>query len=264
MPTMFDPYCGPAPDPATLLGRWNFDPVLLCGLAVLAAILAWRRTGTTRDFAAVAGFGLLVVAFVSPLCALASALFSARVFHHVLLVAGAAPLLAMALPYQGFPRAARFARWRRWLSQYLPVPQTAFAAHTLLFWIWHSPGAYGVALSSDLAYWAMQVSLFGSAFWLWRIVLSPRCSTGTALSLMLGTILQMGMLAALLTFSRAPLYAAHLSTTEAFGLSALEDQQLAGVLMWVPAALPYLLAALTRLWRMLQEPAAEAYREGRA
>lgn len=232
---IYDIYCGPAPDLASLPWRWNLDPLLLAALAVLA--LALFRNGGERVSAAL-GLTVLVVAFVSPLCALASALFSARVFHHVLLVAVAAPFLALALG-----RAP-------WLAR---APQFGFAAHTLLFWLWHSPAAYGFALSSHTAYWLMQLSLLGSAVWLWAAALNPRTPVGSACALLFGSVLQMGMLAALLTFSRAPLYDAHLATTAAFGLTPLEDQQLAGVLMWVPAAGPYLLAMLWRIRAVLSE-----------
>lgn len=232
---LYDIYCGPAPDAASLPWRWNLDPVLLAALAVLAVALLRNRDG--RAFAAL-GLAVLVVAFVSPLCALASALFSARVLHHVLLVAVAAPFLALALGRM--PRLAR-------------APQLAFAVHTLLFWLWHAPAAYGFALSSHAAYWLMQLSLLGSAVWLWAAALGPRTPAGNACALLFGTVLQMGMLAALLTFSRQPLYDAHLATTAAFGLTPLEDQQLAGVLMWVPAAGPYLLAVLWRIRTVLAQ-----------
>lgn len=236
-----DPYCGPAPDPSTLLSRWNFDPPLVIALGLLAGLLLYRSQGRTATISGLTGWGLLVIAFVSPLCALASALFSARVLHHVFLVAGAAPFLAAALPTRSLPVP-------RLLS-----PGLILAIHTLLFWFWHSPAAYAFALSSDGAYWLMQASLFGSALWVWAIILSPRCQAGTALMLLLGSVLQMGMLAALLTFSRGPLYEAHFMTTAAFGLTPLQDQQLAGVLMWVPAALPYLVVALMRMRTLLRD-----------
>ena len=84
-------YCGPAPDPSEIWLRWNLDPVLLLALAALAVALRASRPGLLAVAA-------LAVAFVSPLCALSAALFSARVAHHVLLVAVAAPLLALAWP----------------------------------------------------------------------------------------------------------------------------------------------------------------------
>lgn len=227
--TVYEIYCGPAPDLVSLPWRWNLDPVLLAALTIFTLVVF--RDKSERAFAAL-GLAVLVVAFISPLCALASALFSARIFHHVLLVAAASPFLVLSLN-----RAP-------WLSH---APHFAFAAHTLLFWLWHSPAAYGFALSSYAAYWLMQLSLLGSAMWLWAVALNSRTSAGNACALLFGTVLQMGMLAALLTFSRAPLYEAHFATTTAFGLTPLEDQQLAGVLMWVPAAGPYLLAVLWRI-----------------
>jgi putative membrane protein len=246
MPTaIYDIYCGPAPDAATWPWRWNADPPLLAALALVAvAGLGLCRDGRQR-LCLFAALATLVVAFVSPLCALASALFSARVLHHVLLVAVAAPFLVLSFgPRLPVDVAAR-------------APRAAFAAHAVLFWLWHAPPAYGFALMSPAAYWLMQLTLLGSAIWLWAAALAARTPAGTALALLLGTTIQMGMLAALLTFSRTPLYDAHAATTAAFGLTPLADQQLAGVLMWVPAAGPYLLAALVRLRHVLAAPAAD-------
>ncbi|MFB2552241.1 cytochrome c oxidase assembly protein [Ensifer soli] len=231
-----DIYCGPAPDPASLLSRWNLDPLVLAMLAILA-VAAWHVAPDRRArLVSLLGVGVLVLAFVSPLCALSSALFSARVLHHVLLVAVAAPLLAASF---------------RGIAPRVPAPRLALAVHTLLFWAWHLPAAYGFALSSHGAYWLMQVTLLGSALWLWAAALDARTPAGRACALLFATVLQMGMLAALLTFSRAPLYDTHITTTIAFGMTPLEDQQLAGVLMWVPAAGPYLVAALWRVRTLL-------------
>src|SRR5271169_1742649 len=94
-------YCGPAATPADLLTRWNLDPLLLAALAALAIVIATGRLANAR-----AGWGalaLVAVIFISPLCALSSALFSARVLHHVLLIAGVAPLLVLAVPMRGWP-----------------------------------------------------------------------------------------------------------------------------------------------------------------
>lgn len=216
-------YCGPPPLPAALAESWNFDPVVVLPLVVLLMV-ALRR----QDSCLAGGVAVLAVAFVSPLCALSTALFSARVLHHVLLIACAAPLLAMAL-LRGRGGGAR----------------VLFLLHLAVVWIWHAPGPYGWALDSGTAYWLMQASLLGSAVLLWRAALSAPAGVGIAL--LAGTAMQMGFLGALLVFAGRSLYAPHLMTTEPFGLSPLEDQQLAGLLMWVPAALPYLAAVLFRL-----------------
>ncbi|RIY01855.1 cytochrome c oxidase assembly protein [Aureimonas flava] len=236
-----DPYCGSPPLPADLLAAWNLDPALLAvlALALAAGLRAIGRDGTDarhRRRWFLAAFLALAVAFLSPLCALSSALFSARVVHHVLLVAVAAPLAALAFP-------ARTAIGSRALAG-------ATLAHVVTLWIWHAPQPYAFALSSDAAYWFMELTLLLPAFAFWRGVLGRRAASPPALLAHLTVIVQMGLLGALITFAPAPLYAQHFLTTGPFGLTALEDQQLAGLVMWVPALVPYLLAALAGVVRL--------------
>jgi putative membrane protein len=207
-------YCGAPPPPDLALYSWNLDPFLLAGL-LLMLVLLWRsRTGP-------AGVGVLVLAFVSPLCAMSVGLFSARVVHHVLLVAVAAPLLAAALPARRASGAA------------LP-----FLVSTALLWAWHLPAAYDLALRDMAVYWVMQATLLGSALWFWRAVLAARGGIEAVLWSLAG-LMQMGALGALLTFAPVPLYAAHALAPLAWGLTPLADQQLGGLIMWVPAMLPY-------------------------
>lgn len=229
------PYCGPAPLPDSLWSAWNLDPAVLAALALLG-LFAARQADRSARRAGIGAVVLLAAAFVSPLCALSTALFSARVAHHLILVAAAAPLVAWMLIRRGVaPRGAEAA---------LPV-------HTVLMWLWHTPAAYAYALSGTPPYWLMEATLAVSAVWFWHALLSPRTALGPAMALALGAIVPMGLLGALLTFAGRPLFAAHALTTEAYGLSPLEDQQLAGLLMWVPAALPYLAVALHRLMGLL-------------
>ena len=229
---MVEAYCGPAPQPQALLAAWNADAVALalCGALVAVHLAAGPRKGRLPLACAVA---VLLVLFVSPLCALTVALFSARVAHHVLLVAVAAPLLALAFPQR---------RRGRRLSLVWPV-----ALHAAVLWLWHVPELYAAAIAAAFPYWLMQASLLGTAFLLWRRILAAAEGVGAALLALLATVIQMGMLGALLTFAREPLYAPHFATTLPYGLTPLEDQQLAGLVMWVPAALPYLAAALLLL-----------------
>lgn len=233
---IWQPYCGPGALPSDLWTRWNLDPTLLIGLAALTAGLIWTTRRNQRDRAlALAAVVSLLVGFVSPLCALSSALFTARTLHHVLLVAVAAPLLACALP-----------RLRHWHGTARLIGVFGFA---VLFWAWHTPGGYALALSNDAAYWAMQLSLLGTAMAFW---MSVRVSSGPAAVIaLLITMVQTGLLGALLVFMPQAIYAPHLLTTTAWGLSPLEDQQLAGLIMWAPAAAVYLVAALTILGRWI-------------
>lgn len=225
------PYCGPGATPADWLGRWNLDPVLLAALAAMLALTVWKARGGSR-VAGLAAVAVLAVVFVSPLCALSSALFAARTLHHVLLVAVAAPLLAWTLP-----------------SRRVGPLALATAVQAAVFWAWHAPAAYGWALASDAAYWLMQLSLLGSAVWFWAAIRrAPAPATVAALLL---AMVAMGLLGALLTFTAQPVYAPHFMTTQAWGLSPLEDQQAAGLIMWAPAAAIYLAAALLVLGRWI-------------
>lgn len=232
-----EPYCGPAPEPGFLLSAWNFDPLPLAFAAALLVAYSRRRpdAASLRGGAAFwPGLAILLLLFLSPLCALTTALFSARVAHHVLLVAVAAPLVALAFPArrgQGGPLAL------------------LVGLHALVFWVWHLPQAYAFGIAGAIPYWAMQASLFLTALFMWRALLAA--PPGAALLALLAAIIQMGMLGALLTFAGRPLFEPHLATTIPFGLTPLQDQQLGGLVMWVPALAPYIWAAVRPLMRLL-------------
>jgi putative membrane protein len=234
-------YCGPAAVPGDLLTRWNFDPLLVAALAALAIVIAGGRVANSR--AGWAGLLLMATIFISPLCALSSALFSARVLHHVLLIAAVAPLLALAVPLRRMPA---------------PPLAALVGLHAIILWIWHMPAPYAWGLASVPAYWLMQASLLVSAWFLWRAIFVSTAQPRAALFALVATIGQMGLLAALIVFAPRPLYAVHFASTAAWGINPLADQQLAGLLMWVPASLPYLGVGLWLAWSSLRpvEPTA--------
>ena len=150
-------YCGPAPVPTEIWTHWNLDPPLLLVLAALAFVMRRSASGA-------AGVAVLAVAFVSPLCALSAALFSARVVHHVLLVVVAAPLIALAL------RPARAS---------LALP--ALVISTAALWLWHLPASYDAAMADVAVYWLMQVTWLVSAIAFWRTVFDPGQPSDTRL-----------------------------------------------------------------------------------
>jgi putative membrane protein len=229
----WDPYCGAAPGPADWLGRWNFDLLLLAAIAALALLL-WRTAETRAQRRLGAGaVALALLLFLSPFCALSSALFSARVTHHVLLAALLAPLLVHALPERRTQWPGSLALWT--------------GLQAIAFWLWHAPGLYAEALSNDLIYWLMQLSITGTAMGFWAAV--RRTSGLSAVAALLVSTVQMGLLGALITFAGAPLYAPHFLTTEPWGFRAIEDQQMAGLIMWAPSAALYLGAALFLAYR---------------
>jgi len=228
------PYCGVPPAPGELWARFNLDPVLITCLLALACSHVHLTPRPKRPYA-VCGWLIAGVAFVSPLCALSVSLFSARIAQHMILILVAAPLIALGLP-------ARSAQWRFW---------SAAVAFMFALWVWHMPTPYGTTFTSTALYWLMHITLFGSAIALWaELVHHPARNTALALTVGLSTSMQMGLLGSVLAFARAPLFYPHLFTTQEWGLTPLEDQQLGGTLMWVPGILLFLWIAIRSLRRL--------------
>lgn len=245
----FLPYCGLPPVPGHL--AWNTDPVLIGALVVVAGLYAWNGRGPAapsrqQRAAFYVGWALVTAALVSPLCNISVALFSARISQHVVLTLVAAPLVALGDPGRVLASLlpARV-RDRKGRSGRLPVLAAAGFAATL--WAWHLPGPYDLTLQSDLAYWAMHVTTFGSALMLWHALVSRVENVLSVLAASLATSVQMSLLGGLLTLAPRPLFAPHAGTTWPWGLSPLEDQQLGGVIMWVPGGLLFLLFGLAAL-----------------
>lgn len=238
-PRRWVPYCGEAPGPEVWLGRWNLDPVLGAALAVLALALWCRPAGRQhtpgQQLSLRCAWGLTVVLYVSPLCALSSAFFTARVVHHIVLVLVLAPLLAFGLE----------TRLRR-----LPGSLWACTAVAAVsFWAWHAPPLYAAALSSVSVFALMQITLLGSATAFWIAV--RRSGAAAAMGAILATTVSMGLLGALITFAGRALYAPHFASTLSWGVSPLQDQQLAGITMWAPGSIAYLAAAMWIGWRWM-------------
>ncbi len=252
----FAPYCGAPPTPDALFQRWNFDPFLIGGLlAVLALYAALRPVdGADRGRARLFYLGWCIgsAALISPLCALSVALFSARVGQHMLLATVVAPLIAAARPLESVVR-----RWPR-----LKGPGTLQAKHAWVaaltfagaLWFWHAPLPYVATFRWDTAYWLMHVTTFAAALWLWSALLGSRRRMIDNASALAITSLQMGVLGAVITFAPRPLYAPHLLTAWAWGVSPLVDQQLGGAIMWVPAGVILAMAAVAPLALLLRDP----------
>jgi len=228
------PFCGLPPLPGE--AGWNTHPLLL---ALLAAGLLWGLRAAPGRAAFLTGWAVLALALVSPLCSLAVALFSARVGQHLLVMLVAAPLVAVGLRARGVAPGE------------LALATAAFAVP---LWLWHLPAPYALTFRSDAAWWAMHASLFASAAWLWHgVIRSARLDA--ALLSGLATAAQMGALGAFLTFAPRPLFSPHALTTLPFGLTPLEDQQLGGLLMWVPGGIAFAALALLALSRALRADA---------
>ncbi len=242
--------------------------ILLAGLyAVGLARLARRREGVSplwQNLAGLGGFGCLVLLELPFFHELSHALFTMHMVAHILLAAVAAPLLVMARPMApllwSLPRGLRvavggliatLARWR--IHTVLTVPLVAVVVHAIALWAWHVPALYEAALEEPGRHFLQHASLFITALAFWSAALNPR-QAGVGLLLLFVTLTHTGILGALLTFSTYAWY--HVHAPEIWGLTALEDQQLAGLIMWVPASFIYLSAALWAGASLLREPPA--------
>ena len=261
--------------PHDLAGAWNADPWILLGLFLTAwAYLRGRpatervRTHSWRRWCFGAGMVTVGLALVSPLDAMAGALASAHMVQHVLLLLVAAPLLAVSAPMnrivRGSPPTLRSAsvRWRRRLNSARAVralrrPNAVWMAHVAVIWTWHASVPYGAALRHDALHALEHAAFFTTGLLFWSMVVGARrahrVSPGYAVLLIFAMAMQSVFLSALLTFARTPWYSAYASTTGTWGLDPLADQQLAGVIMWVPAGAVYLIAALTLVAAWIRE-----------
>ena len=243
--------------------------------AMLAALLAaaaiytrgWRvlsrrmptRFGRGRLAAFLGGLAVIVVALVSPLDELAERLLSAHMVQHQLLMMVAPPLLWLGAPIaptlRGLPRrirrlaaAALASRPLRAAARVIAHPAFGWISFALAFWIWHTAPLYQLALRSHAWHHVEHACFVATAMLFWRPVIQawpdraawPRW---TMIPYVLLADVQNTILAAILTFSDRLVYPAYASVT-AGSLSALDDQALAGVIMWVPGSLAFLVAAV--------------------
>ncbi|MDQ3618078.1 MAG: cytochrome c oxidase assembly protein [Pseudomonadota bacterium] len=259
----------------TLASAWSLSPwLLLPAIAMLTLYLLglgrlWRRAGFGRGVSGVefagfcAGVLALFLAAVWPLDALGEWSLAAHMGQHMLLLAFAPPLLLAGRPMAVIAHALP-GRWSRRLRRWGDRAHAravaglawATAAQIAVMGFWHLPPATTAALHHEGLHWVMHGSflLAGLWFWaaLWHRVREPATGVGPALVAIVVVMLQMGFVGALLTFSRRVLYPVYAQRAPALGLDVLADQQLAGLIMWVPACLPYLIGGVWLMQRGLQ------------
>jgi putative membrane protein len=199
---------------------------------------------------------LFALALVSPLHAMGGALLWAHMAQHELLMVVAAPLLVAGrplvvslrgLPASGRRRVGGWMRRLRPLTRRLGRLETAWAVHAVAILVWHVPALYDRTVDSELIHSLQHASFIGSALLYWWSVLTEarlRSRHGGAILSLFTTAMYTGGLGALLTVASRPWYAAYGAAAPLWGLTPLEDQQLAGLIMWVPAAASYLAATL--------------------
>lgn len=250
-----------AGDESGALPGWTWEPWPVFGLLAIALLYArGARHSPRRSPRRILCFGLgwatLVVALLSPIHALGGIWFSVHMVQHELLMVVAAPLLAMGQPDTAlafaFPRqvtrraAITLRRLGRHWWPHAASPLGATLLHAVALWLWHLPPWFEAGLRNDFIHGLQHVSFLATAVLFWRAMLrGPRRSLpGLAILYLFLTATHSGALGALLTFATRLWYPSYAHAATNGSLSSLEDQQLGGLIMWVPAGLIYAVAAL--------------------
>jgi cytochrome c oxidase assembly factor CtaG len=260
---------------------WTADPALIWVLC--AGLLYWlggrsggvqaRAAGPWRTLSFIAGLAAIVAALGSPIDRLAEQLFWVHMAQHILLIAVAPPLLALARPWsriwRGPPLAFRrrtagaVMRDRAWApvrraARLLAQPLPSWLLFNLTFLAWHLPGLYDAALQTPLVHAFEHAVFFFTALLFWtRVIDSPPwrspLSDAGRIAYLASTMIAGWILAIVLALSSSPIYAGYAdAAARPGGISALTDQQLAAGMMWVPGSLAYSVAILVIAYRWLE------------
>ena len=234
-------------------------------------VALWRKAGVGRgirrgqslNFAL--GWGALAASLLSPVDAWAERSFAVHMIQHELLMVVAAPLIVLGRPLEAwtwalsgparrFFAAAAKTTVLRMIGYAATLPLGAWMLHALALWLWHLPMLFRAALLDPLVHILQHGCFFGSALAYWWSVVGGRARnpTGTSVASLFTTMLHTSALGALLTFAPSPWYVA--DGARAFGLTALEDQQLGGLIMWVPGGMAYMIVGLMIVGRWLAPP----------
>ena len=270
---------------------WPFEPWLLSGLALTAGIYlrGWLAT-TPAESATLArrpalrflgGLAVVYLALASPIEPFAALLLQVHMLQHMLLMMAAPPLCWLGEPMlpmlRGLPQPVR----TYWAVPLLRSPAlhaffarlTHPAASLFLLvaatWLWHAPAAYELALRSSGWHYLQHACFFVAGLLFWYPVVRPypsrpRWSLWLLLPYLILADVQNTILSALLTFSDHVLYPYYLQIPRLGRLSALEDQSAAGVIMWVPGSLAFLLPLFWIGFRLLYGEEPNATRAGTA
>lgn len=251
----------PAHDGAPLaahdaLGAWHFDPLVV--VALVSAAWCYRRgwhlrgDGTGKASAFAVGLLAVALALLSPIDAIGGVLLTGHMLQHVLLITVAAPLLAFSTPSAAIQRGApskprrMMHRARRLVGVDVRVvtslrsPLIRWIVFVGTTWVWHAATLYEAAIDNDAVHALEHAMFIGTAWWFWSAILGPRrqrVTPGIAVLAVFTLSLQGAVLSMLMIFSTFSWYESYTESTFGWGLDPLADQQLAGVIMWLPNAL---------------------------
>lgn len=261
---------------------WNWEqPLVVTNLSILTLLYLvglarlWRRAGIGKTVsrrvavAFAAGMASLVLALVSPIDVFSDELSWMHMIQHMMLMAVAAPLLVSGSPFlvslwalplswrRSYGRLKRFSEsWKP--ARYLlwqPVLMWTLFAFTL--WVWHLPKLYEATLYDDLFHDFQHFSFVAVSCLFWRVLLDPvsrlRLGRGAGVLYLFLTSLHATVLGVFMTLAPRVWYPFYEDRAPRWKLSALEDQQVAGLIMWMPACMVYAIVAALLLGWWLRE-----------
>ncbi|HZP05140.1 MAG TPA: cytochrome c oxidase assembly protein [Terracidiphilus sp.] len=262
----------PAPTGLWHWENWSWELSIVLPLFFFLfwyGIGAYRRGRQPRlrkhHLAFAAGWISLAFALISPLHRLGDVLFSAHMLQHEILLLIAAPLFAASHPgvtwLYALPRTSRrplgglIARIENHASiSIIFSPLGAFLVHAAALWLWHIPYLYQATLDSDFIHAFQHLSFVLSGILFWSALFGAGRSTmtcGAGVLYVFGTEAHCSALGALLTFSSVIWYPIYTSRTELWHLTPLQDQQLGGLLMWVPSGVVFIVIGIWLFARWL-------------
>jgi putative membrane protein len=231
----------------------------------------WRAGAAWRPVLYISAILLLAIALMSPIDVLGGQLLTMHMVQHLLLVMIVPPLLLLANPLPfllwGSPYEVRTgvsrllspnAKFRYYLRR-TTGPGLVWLMFVIVYWGWHDPNAYNLALQSDFVHDLEHLTFFlvSMLFW-WHVIGAgprihrPLSPAGRFVYVL--TAIPPNMLAGLaIVFATGPIYSYYEAMPRIWGLSVMEDQQIGGVIMWVPGSMMYIIAALILASRWLQE-----------
>jgi cytochrome c oxidase assembly factor CtaG len=255
-------------DNHTSVSNWTFDPWIVLPLATLTILytlgairlskrIRWQSRTRWQVVFFYAGMATLVGALVSPLHWLGEHLFTFHMIEHEIVMAVSAPLIVLARPVAtllwGMPRSARHgvgatmrASSIHRLWDWCSGATNANVIHSVAIWGWHVPVLFDAAVTDTTMHRLQHLSFFVTAIVFWWAIIWKSDYGAAAWHLFL-TMIHTSLLGALMALAPRVLYLAQTKTAMAWGLTPLEDQQLAGMIMWVPAGTVYAAAAMAML-----------------
>lgn len=259
---------------------WNWDPLILFTLTLLSGsyglgVVKLKKKGEAslispfKIFSFILNLFFLIMALLSPIDIWSDDLQSVHMIQHMILMVLAAPFFVLSAPLYvllwSLPLQWRkgFTPLYRWLYGYksgwyfLWQPFLLWGLFALTLWVWHLPRLYEAALLDQRVHDLQHLSFFIAACLFWRILLDPihrfKLNRGIGVFYLFATTLHATLLGVFMTLSPRLWYGLYLQRTQVWNLSPLEDQQLAGLIMWMPACMVYVVVTIVIFLQWMKE-----------